>query len=89
MTANFQFDQSTIYAGFTVTVRISDKMSKTIILAEAFKRLESVFESLNLHALQENLKDQSFFIRDSVEKLKDGDIVMISSVEVNATTGST
>lgn len=89
MAANFQFDQSTIYAGFTVTVRISEKMSKTIILAEAFKRLESVFESLNLHTLQEKLKDQSFYIRDSVENLKDGDIVMISSVEMDAPIGST
>ena len=80
MTASFQFDNSSIFEGFTVSYKINEDMSKTIILAECFRRLENVLDSLNLQNLQKTLKNECFVIKQSIENLEDGGVVMISKV---------
>ncbi len=78
MTASIQFDETTIFEGFTVSYKLSDNLSKTIILAECFRRLENVLDSLNLHKLKGLMKNQCFVIHRSIEQLKDGDTLFIS-----------
>ena len=80
MTASIQFDNTSIFEGFTVSYKISDDMSKTIILAECFRRLENVLDSLNLHKLKGVMKDQCFVIHKSIEHIEDGETLFISSL---------
>lgn len=80
MTASIKFDNTSIFAGFTVSYKINDEMSKTMILAESYRRLEMCLESLNFSSLQKTLKNHSFVIHTSIEDLKDGDTILISSL---------
>ena len=80
MTASIQFDETTIFEGFTVSYKISEDMSKTIILAECFRRLENVLDSLNLHKMKGIMKNQCFVIHKSIEKIEDGETLFISSL---------
>ena len=79
MTATLQFDDTSIFEGFTVSYKISESMSKTIMLAESYRRLENVLESLNLNKLKSVLNDQCFVIHKSITKVEDGDTLFISS----------
>lgn len=78
MTASIRFDETSVFCGFTVSYKLNDEMSKTMILAESYRRLEMVLESLNLTALQKLLKDHSFVIMVPIESVKDGDIIKVS-----------
>ena len=81
MTASIQFDNTSIFEGFTVSYKINDDISKTIILAECYRRLENVLDSLNLHKIKSVMKDQCFVIHKSIEQVEDGDTILISSLK--------
>ena len=80
MTAIIKFDESTIFEGFTVSYKISDDMSKTIIIADCFRKLEGVLDSLSLNKIKVILKRQSFIIESSIDDLKDGDTIYVSAM---------
>jgi hypothetical protein len=81
MTATLQFDDTSIFEGFTVNYKLNDNMSKTLLIAESFRRVENVLESLNLNKLKHVLKDQCFVIHDSLGNVQDGDVLFISSLK--------
>lgn len=81
MTAVLKFDATTPFAGFTVTYKIHDDISKTLIIAESYRRLEMCLESLNFHLLQKSLRNYSFVIHTSIDDVKDGDVILISSLK--------
>lgn len=80
MTATVTFDQSSIFGGFSITYKLNDDMSKTLLVAEAYRRLSMCLESLNFDSLQKILQSHSFVIHSSIENLKDGDQVFIACV---------
>lgn len=79
MTASVTFDETTLFEGFTVTYKISEDISKTIMISDTYRRLDGVLESLNLNNLRSILKNQSFSIKQPLEDICDGSIVKISS----------
>ena len=81
MSALVIFDDSTLFEGFTITYTLKEDMSKTILLSECFRRLQSVLESLNLKKLLTTLKDESFVIKESIDEIKEGDTIRISCLQ--------
>tara|TARA_Y100000768_G_scaffold385311_1_gene371184 strand:+ start:1141 stop:1404 length:264 start_codon:yes stop_codon:yes gene_type:complete len=76
-----KFDNTSIFAGFSVSYKLNDdKMCKTLLVAEAYRRLTITLESLNLVSMCNILTTLSFYIPGSIEGIKDGDTILISSV---------
>ena len=80
MTATIKFDESTIFGGFTVSYKISDDISKTVILSECYRRLESVLDSLNMDKMLIILRKQNFIIEKPLEDIIEGSVIYISSI---------
>ena len=80
MTAVIEFDNTSVFQGFTVNYKISEGLSKSIVIAECYRRLENILDSLNLQKLKEISKDKCFIIKSSINDLNDGDKVFISVV---------
>lgn len=80
MSITITFDNTSIFEGFTITHKIYDEMSKTSVIIECFRRLEGVLDQLNLSNLKRILRDQCFVIHKSLDNIKDGESVSISTI---------
>jgi len=80
MTANVVFDASSIFEGFSVSFKINDELSKTVIISECHKKLENILDQLNLSKLKTILNDTCFIIKDSIVNIEEGHTVTISSL---------
>ena len=82
MTIQIKFNDG-LFEGFMVAYKMNDNISKTLIISETYARLDGVLDSLNLQTLRCVLKDQSFIIQQSLEDIKDGDSILISSLKAS------
>ena len=83
MTAIVKFDNSCIFEGFTVSYKINEDLSKTFLIAETYKKLDGVLESLNLHKLRSILKDECFVVQQSLVGIQEDDVISISAVKLS------
>lgn len=83
MSITITFDETSIFCGFSVSLKITnnDDMSKTMILAETYRRLEMCLESLHFEGLRKILRQNSFVVNGSIDKLQDGDTIKISCLK--------
>lgn len=82
MAAIVKFDDTSMFRGFTISYKLmGNDLSKTMILAEAYRRLEMCLESLNFEGLQNLLRNHSFYIKTSLNNINDGDVILISLVQ--------
>jgi len=80
MTASIIFDESCVFDGFSITYRLHDNISKSILIAECFRRLENVLDSLNLNKLKHILKNECFVIKSPIDNIQDGETIYISQL---------
>lgn len=65
MTSTFIFDNTSVFEGFSVTIKISTDLSYTAVCNECFRRLDNVLEQLNLTKLRQNLAKSNLVISDN------------------------
>ena len=80
MAVTIKFDDTCTFFGFTLSYKWNDDLSKTLLIAECYRRMEMCLDSLNFHNLKKMLRSQSFVIHQSIDKIEDGDIIYISSL---------
>jgi hypothetical protein len=80
MATTVRFDETSIFHGFTVSYKLNEDISKTLLISETYKRLDGVLESLNLENLRNILRNQTFAIKGSIEQMKEESVILISTI---------
>jgi hypothetical protein len=73
-------DSTTMFEGFHFNYKLSDNVSKTMVIAEVYRRLETILQQLNFAKLLSSLRNESFHIQNNILDLKDDSKIFISSL---------